>query len=305
MSDSHCHDAHDHAESLATLSPRTILFAIVLNTVFVVAQVYYGFVAHSLSLLADAGHNFGDILGLVLAGIAIFVAAARPNKTYTYGLKSATILAALANALLLLLTVIELVHASVSRLLTPAAAGPDTFIVMVVALVAVGVNGATAWILHRGPQKDLNIRGMYLHMLSDAAVSVGVVVGALIMKFTHAPWLDPVISLLIAVAILWAAWQLLHRTMRLALQGIPDSVSMAEVETSLKSLPGVVSVHDLHVWALGTSANALSAHLTIPAGHPGDAFFVLAQEKLEKLGIEHTTLQVETEPHPHCGCGTH
>jgi len=288
MTDNCCTHTIPHDDRMG---PK-LLFCIVLNLVFVAAQVYYGIKAESLALLADAGHNLGDVLGLILAGIAAWLGTMRPMKGYTFGLQSATILATLANAVLLLIAVFEITHEAVERLIEGVAT-PHNGIVMAVAAVAVLVNGFTAWMLHGGKEHDLNIRGMYLHLLADAGVSVGVIVGALLIELTGLAWIDPVVSLMVAAVILFGTWNLLRRTLRLALQGVPTHIKVAEVEKILRSQPGVKDVHDLHIWALGTQRTALSAHLVMPEGHPGDNVIEGISKQLEVAGVDHSTLQIE------------
>lgn len=278
-----------------------VLFSVVLNIIFIVVQVWYGIKAHSLALLADAGHNLGDVLGLILAGVAIWLATLKPMKTYTFGLQSATILATLANAMILLMTVFEISHEAIERLIEGVGT-PQNFTVMVVASIAVIVNGLTAWLIHGGQEHDLNIRGMYLHLLSDVGVSVAVVVGAGLCEWTGQNWIDPVVSLFVAVVILVATWNLLKRTLRLALQGVPSHIKAGEIEKTLREQEGVSDVHDLHIWALGTQQTAMSVHLVMPAGHPGDAFIDKLGQTLERHGINHSTFQIEIDENKHCGC---
>lgn len=282
----------------------TLWISIVLNAVFVVAQVWYGIQAHSLALLADAGHNFGDVLGLLLAAVAIWLGSRPAREGFTYGFQSATILAALANALIMLLAVFEISHEAIERLLSGATM-PNNQIIITVAALGALINGVTAMLLHSGHKHDLNIRGMYLHMLSDAAVSVGVILTGVLIGLTGKAWIDPVVSLVIAAVILWGTWGLLKRAMRLALQGVPTELEAQKVKEFLSSRVGVKEVHDLHIWALGTRRNALSAHLVMPGGHPGDKFIEEVGHDLEEMGIQHATLQIELGQQKHascCGC---
>ena len=235
------------------------------------AQVIYGLKAQSLALLADAGHNFGDVLGLLLAAAAIWLGTRPAREGFTYGFQSATILAALANALIMLFAAFEISHEAIERLISGATM-PNNHIIIVVAAIGAVINGITAMLLHAGHQHDLNIRGIYLHMLSDTAVSVGVIITGVLIGLTGKAWIDPVVSLLIAAVILWGTWGLLKRSLRLALQGVPNEVQAQKIKAYLSSRVGVKDVHDLHIWALGTRKNAMSAHLVMPGGHPGDKF---------------------------------
>lgn len=283
---------------------RTLWISIILNAGFVVAQVIYGLKAHSLALLADAGHNFGDVLGLVLAAAAIWLGSRPAREGYTYGFQSATILAALANALIMLLAVFEISHEAIGRLIAGTTM-PNSQIVIIVAALGAIINGITAVLLHSGHKHDLNIRGMYLHMISDAAVSVGVILTGVLIGLTGKAWIDPIVSLVIAGVILWGTWGLLTRSLRLALQGVPTEIEAQKVRELLRARPGVADVHDLHIWALGTRRNALSVHLVMPAGHPGDKFIEETSHALEHLNIQHATLQIELgqKAHEHnCGC---
>lgn len=289
----HCHE-HPTPQKLT----RTLWIAIGLNAAFVVAQVWYGLQAHSLALLADAGHNFGDVLGLLLAAVAVWLGSRPAREGFTYGFQSATILAALANALIMIWAAFEISHEAIERLIAGVTMPNNQLIIAVAALGAV-LNGVTAALLHKGHQHDLNIRGMYLHMLSDAAVSVGVILTGVLIGLTGKAWIDPVVSLIIAAVILWGTWGLLKRALRLALQGVPTELETQKIKAYLVGRPGVKEVHDLHIWALGTRRNALSVHLVMPGGHPGDAFIEETAHELQQMGIQHATLQVELGNAPH------
>lgn len=264
-----------------------------LNLAFVAVEVAYGIVGHSVALLADAGHNLSDVLGLAAAGAAAILARQRPSHRYTYGLRSSSILAALFNAIVLLIAVGAIVVEAVSRLAAPEPVATGT--VMAVAAIGVLVNGATALILHRGHAHDLNIRAAFLHMLADTAVSGGVVLAGAAILVTGWFWLDPAASLAIAMVIVVGAWQLLRQALDLALHGVPSGIEAAAVREHLANSPGVCAVHDLHIWAMSTTEAALTCHLVMPQGHPGDARLAhLAQELHDRFGIAHATIQVET-----------
>jgi cobalt-zinc-cadmium efflux system protein len=273
---------------------RAFAIGIAINVAFVVVEAFYGWRADSLALLADAGHNLGDVLGLVLAWAGAFAGRLAPDERHTYGWKRASILAAFANSLLLLVAIGSLAWAAIGRLASPAPIGAGT--VMVVAAIGIVVNGATALLFLRGSHDDLNARGAFIHMAADAAVSAGVVVAAALTLWLGWSWLDPVASLAIALVILYGTWGLFRDSLHLMFDGVPTSIDLEAVRAELAALPGVACVSDLHVWATGTTEVALTAHLAMPAGHPDDAFFRAAAERMrERFAIGHVTLQAATE----------
>lgn len=281
----HCHHGH-------TATSRSLAIGIALNVAFVLIEIAYGLQANSLALLADAGHNASDVLGLVIALIAMRLALRKPSKRFTYGLQSASIMAALGNALLLLVAVGGISWEALQRFSQPQQ--PAAMTMVVVAAIGVFINGITAFFLHAGHHKDLNIKGAYLHMLADAAVSVGVVISGIVMMNTGWLWIDPLVSLVIAMVIVGGTWSLLRDSTSLALHAVPRDIDIGEVKSYLKGLEGVTEVHDLHVWAMSTTGVALSAHLLMPSGHPGDAFIHNTAHELEhRFHINHATLQIE------------
>jgi len=288
----HEHD-HGHAHShAADATGRVFLVAVGLNLAFVAIEVGAGLYANSLALLADAGHNFGDVIGLVLSWVALVLARRKPSERFTYGLRGTTILAALANAMLLLVAVGGIVWEAVRRLAEPAAVGGP----MMIGVAAAGVliNGATALMLMRGGKHDLNVRGAYLHMVADAGVSVGVVLAGVGMWWTAWAWLDPAIGLVIGLVIFAGTWGLLKESVLLSLHAVPNDIAPGEVLAFLRGLPEVSEVHDLHVWGVSTTEVALTVHLVTPRGHPGDAFLDrLAEELAHRFGIAHATVQIE------------
>jgi cobalt-zinc-cadmium efflux system protein len=291
----HGHDhAHGHHHAPANFD-RAFAIGISVNILFVAIEAFYGWRVNSLSLLADAGHNLGDVAGLVLAWGGALAGKLRPDARYTYGWKRASILAAFVNAVLLLVAMGSLAWEAVGRLSAPEATQGWT--VMIVAGIGIFVNLGTALLFMRGGEDDINIRGAYLHMASDALVSAGVVgVGALSLWLGWA-WLDPAASLVIAIVIVIGTWGLLRQSTRLMFDGVPEHIDLAAVRAQLEALPGVDRVHDLHVWATGTSDVALTAHLVMPSGHPDDPFFESATKQLrEHFKIGHVTLQVVREP---------
>lgn len=288
------HD-HSHAHSHSH-APKdfgwTFAVTSALNIALVIGQVIFGFLANSLALLADAGHNFSDVLGLLLAWGAFAIAGWRPSARYTYRLHGTSILAALANALLLLVAVGAIVWEAIQRFSAPQEVASGTVIAL--AALGVAVNGFSAWLLSRGSQSDINMRGAFLHMLGDAGVSLAVIVAALGIRFTGWQWLDPATSLLIAAVILAGTWNLLREALRLSLHAAPREVDLAAVKRYLEGLPEVAAIHDLHVWAMSTTETALTCHIVTPAGHPGDGFLHRVTDDLHhKFNIGHCTLQIE------------
>lgn len=247
----------------------------------------------SVALLADAGHNLSDVLGLAVAWGGAALARSAPTKRFTYGLKGSTILAALANALFLLVALGAIVTEAVQRFDDPPMVAGLT--VSVVASIGIAINALTAWLFARGRKGDINIRGAYLHMVSDAAVSAGVVLAGVVIWATGIGWIDPLVSLVIAALILWQTWGLLRETVEMSLAAVPRAIDYDAVTTALLALPGVAKVHDLHIWPMSTTEPVLTAHLVIPAGAPGDAFLATARTMLhDRFAIGHATLQVET-----------
>jgi len=293
MHSHHSHAGHSHhGHGHPTGHGRAFLIGVVLNLAFVFIEATYGFLADSMALLSDAGHNLSDVLGLAIAGGAALLAKRGTSQRFTYGLRSSTILAALFNALLLLVAVGGIVWESIDRLINPAPVAAIT--VMAVAGIGILVNGVTAWMFMRGSKDDINIRGAFLHMAADAAVSLGVVIAGAVILWTGATWIDPVISLFIAGVIVWTTWDLLRQSLTLSLQGVPDSIAVREVRSALEGIPGVARVHHLHVWAVSTTDIALTVHLVMPTGHPGNDFLAEVQQTLKsRFGIGHATIQIE------------
>jgi cobalt-zinc-cadmium efflux system protein len=304
MSGSHSsHDHHGHSHAGHHHAPadfgRAFAIGIGLNTAFVVIEAAYGFLSNSTALLADAGHNLSDVLGLVVAWIAAHLATRPPTPRMTYGLRNSSTLAALANAVLLLIAAGAILLEAVQRLLNPEPVASMT--VIVVATAGIAVNGVTAWLFAAGRRGDLNIRGAYLHMVVDALVSVGVVVAGLIMMRTGWLWVDPLTSIIIVVVIVWGTWGLLRESMAMSLAAVPASIDPAAVRAYLSALPGVASIHDLHIWPMGTTEVALTAHLVTPAGSPGDDFLRSVCEGLNhRFKIGHATLQIEVTDTVRC-----
>jgi cobalt-zinc-cadmium efflux system protein len=303
MSQNHKHDhRHDHGHSHGHghhhhHAPvpghgRAFALAIGVNTLFVAIEFVYGFIANSTALMADAGHNLSDVLGLVLAWGAAVLAKRAPSARYTYGLRSSSILAALGNAVLLLLACGAIAWEAVHRFTAPAPVAGVT--VSVVAAIGVAINGFSAWLFMAGSKGDLNIRGAYLHMAADAAISLGVVVSGLVIMGTGWTWLDPAVSLVIVLVIVYGTWSLLRESLRLVMAAVPDSVDAEAIGRFLADQPGVSGVHDLHIWAMSTTETALTAHLVMPGGYPGDgAIDAIVAQLHHDFSIGHCTLQVE------------
>ena len=289
----HSHDHEHHHHHHQHSAGRAFAIGIALNLIFVVVEWVFGVMANSLALIADATHNFGDVLGLVLAWGAMALARRPPSARFTYGLRGSTILAALGNAMLLLVATGGIAWEAIRRFNSTSAVNETVMIW--VAVLGVLINTGTAMLFMRGSKTDLNVRGAYLHMAADAGVSLGVVFAGVVMLYTGWIWLDPVASLLIVTVIFVGTWGLLRDSVRLALQAAPQNVDPMDVRRYLVALPGVAEMHDLHIWAMSTTETALTVHLVMPAGHPGDEFFENVIRQIEeKFHIGHATIQIET-----------
>ncbi|MCI0734821.1 MAG: cation diffusion facilitator family transporter [Beijerinckiaceae bacterium] len=265
-----------------------------LNLGFIIVEVTYGVLANSMALVADAGHNLGDVLGLLMAWAGAVLAKRAPSRTHTYGLRRATILAALANAMLLLVTVGAIAAEGLRRLADPGEVAGIT--VMAVAAIGIAVNGGTALLFASGRKGDINLRAAFLHMAYDALVSLGVVAAGGAILLTGWTGLDPLVSLAIAAVILAGTWGLLRDSAGMALDAVPTGIKLDEVAAFLKAQPGVRGIHDLHVWPMSTTETALTCHCLMPGGHPGDAFLAeLAHQLQNRFGIGHSTIQVELD----------
>jgi cobalt-zinc-cadmium efflux system protein len=296
----HSHDhGHGHAHVHAPASfGRVFAIGIVLNTALVVAEAVYGYIGNSTALLADAGHNLSDVLGLVVVWGASIAARRAPSGRFTYGFRASTILAALANAVLLLVATGAIGWEAILRLREPEPVAGVT--VMVVAGIGILINGFTALLFASGRKDDINIEGAYLHMAADAAVSLGVVVSAALIIWTGWLWLDPVTSLVICATILWSTTSLLRGSIDMSMAAAPKGTDLAAIRAFLQQRPGVSAIHDLHVWPISTTETALTCHLVMPTG-AGDAFLMETAQMLKaSFRIGHTTLQIET--HPDNGC---
>jgi cobalt-zinc-cadmium efflux system protein len=285
MGAGHSHHRHEDYS-------RAFAIGIALNVGIVLLEATYGFLADSMALIADAGHNLSDVLGLVVGLAGSVMARRSPSPRFTYGLKKASILAALINSLFLLLAVGAIAAEATRRLFNPAEAQAETMIW--VAAVAIGVNVLTALLFARGRSRDLNVRAAFQHMAADAAVSAAVVFAGLIILKTGQQWVDPVMSLAVAAVILWGSFGLMKESVGMSLMGVPSGIDVEMVEAELAALDGVATVHDLHVWPLSTTETALTAHLVVPGEGSTDKLLQSARTMLHDcFGIEHCTLQVE------------
>jgi cobalt-zinc-cadmium efflux system protein len=295
----HHHDHHDHHHHLGQTFGPAFIIGIGLNLTFVVVEVLFGIRGNSVALLADAGHNLSDVLALVVAFAASLLSARGPSVRFTYGLRNSTILAALFNAMVLMVVVGAIAWEAIQRLYNPEPVSGTT--VMIVAAIGILVNGLCALLFARGRAGDVNIRGAFLHMAADAGVSAGVVLAGLVIVQTGLAWVDPLVSLIVNGLIIWATWGLLRESLAMSMGAVPRTIDPAEVRRYLGALAGVSDLHDLHVWPLGTSDVALTCHLVMPAGHPGDAFLIETAGHLrERFGIGHPTLQIEVDPTTVC-----
>lgn len=303
----HHHDHHGHHHHHHVPADYNLAFTVgvLLNSGFVVTEFVAGLLANSVTLMADAGHNLSDVLGLLLAWGATLLARRQATTRYTYGWRKSSVLAAFLNAVFLMLVTGGIVWESLQRLIHPSPV--QGTVVIGVAIVGILINTGTALMFLSGRKNDLNIRAAFLHMAADALVSVGTVFAGLGILFTNWLWLDPVFSLLISTLIIVSTWSLLKESFHLVIDGVPHAIDERLVRHYLTEYRGVEGVHDLHIWSMSTVEVALTAHLVMPQGHPGDEFLVdLCQELREHFGIHHATLQIEVgDPHHPCPLGVH
>ncbi len=301
----HKHDhGHDHGPGHAHAhAPKDFGWAFAvgtsLNVGIVVLEAVFGVLSNSMALLADAGHNLSDVFGLLLAWGASALVKKKPTARFTYGMGASSILAALANAILLLVATGAIAWEAIQRLHSPEPVSGMT--VMIVAAIGILGNGFTAWLFTSGRNDDINVRAAFLHMAGDAAISFGVVLAGAVTLYTGWLTLDPLVSLVIAGLIVWSTWSLLRDSVVMAMQAVPPGIDTAAVRKSLETLPGVTRLHDLHIWAMSTTKTALTCHLVMPKGHPGDAFLSGTSEMLkDRFKIAHATFQIEVSETPDC-----
>lgn len=303
---SHAHGGHSHGGHGGHVhAPKNFgpafAIGIALNTVFVVVEAIYGYLGNSMSLVADAGHNLSDVLGLVAAWVAAILVRRQATARFTYGYRGSSILAALFNAVFLLIAMGAVIWEALIRLVHPEPVAGTT--VMVVAGIGILVNGVTAWLFASGAKGDINIRGAFLHMAADAAVSAGVVIAGLVIQLTGLVWLDPAVSLVVAGLVVWATWGLLRDSVAMSLDAVPPAISPEAVTGFLRERPGVADLHDLHIWPMSTTSVALTVHLVMEEGHrlSGNGFLAETAEGLRvRFGIVHATMQIEAAGGPAC-----
>jgi len=298
----HDHDHADHHDGHGHVRldfGRAFAIGVTLNFAFVLVEGTFGLLSGSMALVADAGHNLGDVLGLLMAWGATILSGRSPNERFTYGFKSSSILAALFNASLLLVAIGAIALEAVQRLIMPEPVNGQT--VVIVSAIGIVVNTATALLFMSGRKHDLNIRGAFMHMAADALVSAGVLVSGVIIGMTGLLWIDPVASLVIVAVIAFGTWGLLKDSVKMSLLGVPPTIDHGRVAVYLRGQPGVAEVHDLHIWPLGTTETALTAHLFMPGGHPGNAFLAGLTEDLQHhFRIDHVTIQIELDDGKAC-----
>ncbi len=308
MHDHHHHDHHGHGhkhhhghhhDHTPKDFGRAFIVGLVLNIGFVIAETAAGIIGNSMALIADAGHNAFDVVGLMVAWAGLSLAKRKPSERFTFGLGKSSVLAAFINGMLLLVAVGAITIEAVQRLMTPQPVA--TNMMMAVAAAGVVVNGVTAFMFSGGAKSDINIRGAFIHMAGDAAISAGVVIAGFVISLTGLVWIDPLMSLVLNIVIVIGTWGLLTQASRMALAGVPDDVDPEAIRSTLLGLPGVREVCDLHVWSLSTQDKAMSCHLVMPAGHPGDAFLVEAARIMKaRHKIAHPTFQIDLERQVDC-----
>jgi cation diffusion facilitator family transporter len=302
----HEHNHHHHQDNVENLT-KAFVWGIVINITFVIVEFIAGYIANSMGLLSDAGHNLTDVASLFLSLIALLLSKKSATTKYTYGYKKTTILVSLLNAVVLLVAVAIIIKESIEKFISPQPT--QGVYIIVVASVGVVINFATAFLFNKDKKDDMNVKGAYLHMLADGLVSVGVVVSGIVIYFTHIYIIDAIVGLVIAVVIIYSTWDLLKGSIREVLDGTPININIAQIEELICSQEGVCSVHHLHVWALSTRENALTAHIVVPQNTTLSQTQQLKEQIkniLSQKGITHTTLEFETTPckEEHC-CGLH
>ncbi|MEH6791493.1 cation diffusion facilitator family transporter [Parasphingorhabdus sp.] len=294
------HHAHSHTPQNFS---RAFAIGIALNIIYIIVEVIYGLLAGSMALLADAGHNLSDVLGLAVAWVGAELAKRPPSKRFTYGLGGSSILAALLNGLFLLVACGAIAWEAIGRFQEASPIATTT--VIIVASIGIVINFATAMLFAKGQKDDINIRGAFLHMMADAGVSAGVVLGGIAIYFTGLNWIDPLLSLIIVALIFWSTWGLLSEAVRMSMAGVPRNISVEDVEAYLVSLPGVEAVHDLHIWPMSTSETAMTAHLFLPDGNQEEGFLGAIQKEMGKrFSINHVTVQIEVAGDEVVSCKT-
>lgn len=289
---SHNHEHHNHSHIKEGDFDTKFKIGIGLNLAFVAIEFIFGLIYDSLALIADAGHNLSDVIGLVIALGASYLVRRKPTKNFTYGYKKSSIIGAQINSLILLVAIGIIIWEAINRLTSPIEV--EGTILIIVAGVGVVINGITAFLFVGGKDADLNIKGAYLHMLADTLISLGVVVSGIIILYTNANWIDPFLSIVIAIVIFWSTWKLLQDSTKLSLDGVPDNIRIDEVKKYFSSSPEIIDFHDLHIWALSTSETALTVHLIINKDYNNDTALKKINTDMDsKFGISHSTIQIE------------
>lgn len=292
----HDHDHHRHSHALPAQINLAFILGITLNFLFVVVEVVVGFWTHSLSLLSDAGHNLADVGALALSLLAFKLLKVKSNHNYTYGYRKTSILVALFNAMVLLVSVGAIAYEAAHRFFNPEPIPGIT--VALVAGIGILINSITALLFFRDKDKDINIKSAYLHLMSDAIVSLGLVIGGIVMYYTHWYWLDAILSMVIAVVILWSTWQLLLDSLRLSMDGVPADINLEDIKTSALEIPGVKDLHHIHIWAISTTENAMTAHVVLAQETGLDLEISIKSQLKHTLlhkNIHHITLETERE----------
>lgn len=304
VDDSHSHDHshfhfghhHDHGNIIPDTLTRSFIIGIILNSIMVIIGILAGYLFHSLALLSDAGHNLGDVASLLIALAAIRLAKVKSSEKFTYGYKKTTILTSLINGIILLVITVGIIYAAIIRLQQPAVE-IQSIVISVIAFVGILINSASAWLFLKGKESDLNVKSAYMHLAADALVSLGVMVAGIVMFFTHWFWLDSIISILISILILGGTWNILIKSLFLTLDGVPVGIDIEKIRVKLASIPGIFDAHHVHVWALSTTENALTAHLvmdsTLTLTH-AELLKATARQELQQLNIQHVTLEMES-----------
>jgi len=291
----HAHDhshSHAHTHTVPVHFGKLFVTGILLNLLFVFVEAIYGIAADSMSLVADAGHNFGDVLSLVFSWVAFALARKKPSQVYTYGLRRTTILAALLNAVILLISLGIIGWEAFRHLQHPVAVSGTT--IMIVSAIGIAINVFVAFLFYKDREKELNVKSAFLHMAIDALISLGVVIGGFVIYYTHWYWIDSAISFIIILIVLYSTWKMFVESVDFALDAVPKNIKFSDVYKFLSEIEGVEEVHDLHIWGVSTTDIALTVHLVMPKGVPNEKFiFELSDELHHHFGIEHSTIQVE------------
>lgn len=293
MGHDHSHD-HNHAKHLGKEASKAFVIGIALNLLFVLVEVIVGFAIHSLSLLSDAGHNLADVAGLGLSLLALRLATVKPSDKYTYGYSKTSVLVALINGALLLISIGAIIYEAIQRLIHPEPLPGMT--ISIVAAVGIIVNGGTAFLFMKGQERDLNVRSAYLHMAADALVSFALVIGGILIYFTHLYWIDALLSIIVAVVIIGSTWRLLRDSLRLTLDGVPANVDIDKIRSIIMQVEGVIEVHHIHIWAISTTMNAMTGHLVVEPTLTAEAEQTIKKQirhQLHHLNIQHATLETE------------